>query len=64
MHRSFGARACSRKPLGVLITTAPPVSEALSIQECDVALPTSLHRTPGKVAVMLAVALAVENCLP
>jgi hypothetical protein len=45
----------------MLIATTTPVRNALSSQECDVALHASLHRTPGKVAVMLAVALAVEN---
>jgi len=59
--RSFGAWACSGKLLGMLVATAAPVGNALSLQDGDVALDTSLHRTPGEIAVMLAVTLAVEN---
>ena len=62
--RSLGTRACSRKPLCMLIAAATPVGNALSAQERDVALHASLHRTPGEIAVVLAVALAVENCRP
>jgi hypothetical protein len=57
----FGARVCSGKPLGVLVATATPVSNALPAQECEIALHSSLHRTPGKVPVMLSMALAVKN---
>jgi hypothetical protein len=45
----------------MLLAAATPIGNALPAQESDVTLHASLHRAPGKVPVMLAVALAVEN---
>jgi hypothetical protein len=55
-------RLCSRKPFSVLVTTTPPICNALAAKKSDVSLNPRIHGTLGEVSVMLPVLLAVENC--
>lgn len=51
----------AREPLRVLLAIAAPVSHPLSAQESKVTLHARLYYTTSKVAVMLTLALAIEN---
>src|SRR5688572_29330729 len=50
---------CSRKPFGMLIASASPVSHPLAPQEGKIALNTRSHCTFGKMPIMLVVLLTV-----
>src|SRR5271170_5473748 len=50
-----------RKPFHVLIAGAAPVGDAFAAQKGDISLHTARHRTPGELAILLPVALAVQD---
>jgi len=54
-------RAGAGEPFRVLVAGAAPVGDALATQKGDIPLHATGHRAPGELAILLALALAVQN---